>query len=212
MSGLTNLKRRLGALALGLAAFGAAGGVIYVLSGLRSNATAGAAAPPPPATGELAPVTASLTLPARAISRATGLPLPRFVSLKTGKVNVRRGPSSEHPVAWVFNRKGMPVEIIAEFEHWRRVRDSEGEEGWIYQSLLSGHRTAIIAPWRSTRAVALRQEPAVASGLVANIGSGVVGRITRCDGNWCKVNLGGYKGWVAQNMLWGVYPGEKIKN
>jgi hypothetical protein len=72
----------------------------------------------------------------------TGLPLPRFVTLKADKVNVRRGPSSEHPVAFVFQRKGLPVEITAEFENWRKIRDSDGAEGWILQSMLSGRRNA----------------------------------------------------------------------
>jgi len=86
---------------------------------------------------------------------ASGLPLPRFVSLKFDKVNVRRGPSVKHQVAWVFARKGLPVEIIAEFEHWRRVRDSEGEEGWVYFSLLTGKRTVLVTPWRKKQRIEL---------------------------------------------------------
>ncbi len=87
----------------------------------------------------------------------SGLPLPRFVSLKAEKVNVRRGPSSDHAVAWVFQRKGMPVEIVAEFDNWRRIRDSDGEEGWILQNMLSGRRTAVVAPWRKGQTMALYQ-------------------------------------------------------
>ena len=78
---------------------------------------------------------------------ASGLGLPRFVSLKSDKVNVRKGPSTDQAIVWVFNRAGLPVEVIAESENWRRVRDSEGADGWVLHSLLSGRRTVLIAPW-----------------------------------------------------------------
>ena len=70
--------------------------------------------------------------------------MPRYVSLKSDHVNVRAGPTKDNDVAWVYTRSGLPVEITAEFENWRRVRDSEGAEGWVYHSLLSGRRTAVI--------------------------------------------------------------------
>jgi SH3-like domain-containing protein len=139
----------------------------------------------------------------------SGLPLPRFVSLKAEKVNVRRGPSSDHAVAWVFQRKGLPVEIVAESENWRRIRDSDGEEGWILQNMLSGKRTAVIAPWRSGRTMPLYSEPG-GSGLIARLSAGVVGEIGVCNGDWCEIAVGGYEGWVEQTMLWGVYPGESF--
>ena len=75
---------------------------------------------------------------------SSGLPVPRYVSLKSDHVNVRAGPTKDNDVAWVYTRSGLPVEITAEFENWRRVRDSEGAEGWVYHSLLSGRRTAVI--------------------------------------------------------------------
>ena len=74
----------------------------------------------------------------------TNLPVPRYVSLKSDHVNVRAGPTKDNDVAWVYTRSGLPVEITAEFENWRRVRDSEGAEGWVYHSLLSGRRTAVV--------------------------------------------------------------------
>jgi SH3-like domain-containing protein len=132
------------------------------------------------------------------------------VSLKAERVNVRRGPSSDHKVAWVFQRKGLPVEIIAEFENWRRIRDSDGEEGWVYQSMLSGRRTALIAPWRKDDGLPLYADPERGSGLVAKVGPGVVGTIAKCTGEWCDIQAGGYEGWMEQPMLWGVYPGEEI--
>ncbi len=141
---------------------------------------------------------------------ASGLPIPRFVSLKAEKVNVRKGPSSDHPVAWVFQSKGLPVEIIAEFETWRRVRDSDGAEGWILQNMLSGKRNVLIAPWRKEQLTALHTSASSQSGLTANLASGAMGEIRSCDGTWCEVSISGYSGYVEQSMLWGAYPGEVV--
>ena len=81
---------------------------------------------------------------AKDVLTTSGLPVPRYVSLKSDHVNVRAGPTKDNDVAWVYTRSGLPVEITAEFENWRRVRDSEGAEGWVYHSLLSGRRTAVV--------------------------------------------------------------------
>ena len=153
--------------------------------------------------------TASVTKSATPLG-PSGLPIPRFVSLKAEKVNMRKGPSSDHPVAWVFQSKGLPVEIIAEFETWRRVRDSEGAEGWILQNMLTGKRNVTVAPWRKDQITALHASAAVDSGLVANLASGAMGEIKSCDGSWCQIMVGGYKGYVEQSMLWGAYPGEVV--
>jgi SH3-like domain-containing protein len=142
----------------------------------------------------------------------SGLPIPRFVSLKTDTVNVRRGPSSEHAIAWVFKRKGLPVEIIAEFEHWRRIRDSEGEEGWVYMSMLAGNRTVIVAPWKKDQAIAMRRRGEGSAAALAMLKSGVIGDVSDCTGQWCEMSVEGYDGWVEQNQLFGVYPGEQIND
>ncbi len=141
----------------------------------------------------------------------SGLPVPRFVSLKRDKVNVRRGPSTSHKVSWVFTRKGYPVEIIAESDHWRRVRDAEGEEGWVYHSLLAGWRTGVVSPWRKGSEEVLLSEPSANGSTIATLEAGVLGRIERCTGQWCNIAVGGYSGWVKQDKLWGVYPGESIE-
>ena len=140
----------------------------------------------------------------------SGLPLPRFVSLKTEKVNVRKGPSSDHAVAWVYQSKGLPVEITAEFETWRKVRDAEGSEGWILQNMLAGKRTAEIAPTRKGTFINLMAGPSIESGPVAKLASGVVAEIKTCDGTWCRVMASGYDGYVDQNLVWGAYPGEVV--
>ena len=141
----------------------------------------------------------------------SGLPVPRYVSLKTDRVNVRRGPSTEHQVIWVFAKQGLPVEIIAESDLWRRVRDSDGEEGWVYHTLLAGRRTGLVAPWSRGENVALRDGPKKSAKAVAIVQTGVVGQLLSCTGKWCKFSVNGYSGWLKQDMLWGVYPDEKIE-
>jgi SH3-like domain-containing protein len=145
------------------------------------------------------------------ISRYSGLPLPRFVSLKTSRVNARRGPSREHPIAWSFTRKGLPVEITRETENWRLVRDSQGDEGWIYHGLLSGARSALVAPWAGSELLDLKGEPSLRGRVVARLEPGVLAKVERCDGTWCRIEADGFDGWVGQSDLWGVYPGEKLQ-
>jgi SH3-like domain-containing protein len=142
----------------------------------------------------------------------SGLPLPRFVSLKSDHVNVRAGPTKDHEVAWVFARAGLPVEITAEYENWRRIRDWEGAEGWVYHSLLSGRRTAFIAKSKSSDDLAALHDTAdPASAVKARLEPGVLGTVKRCSGTWCRVVGENFDGWVEQERLWGVYPNEKIE-
>jgi SH3-like domain-containing protein len=140
----------------------------------------------------------------------TGLPVPRYVSLKSDRVNLREGPSKDHRTSWVFQRAGLPVEITAEFETWRRIRDAEGAEGWVLHSLLSGRRTSLVAPWSKTAALQLYDRPDDKSELVAQLQPGVLGNIRQCNGKWCRIYGQGFDGWIAQDKLWGVYPQEKL--
>jgi SH3-like domain-containing protein len=142
----------------------------------------------------------------------TALPLPRFVSLKSDKVNVRRGPSTDQAIIWVFSRAGLPVEIIAESENWRRVRDSEGADGWVFHSLLSARRTVLVAPWTNgEESVPLYNSKSTNARAVAALQSGVLGNVLSCDGEWCNVSVDDYTGYVQQDKLWGVYRGEEVK-
>jgi SH3-like domain-containing protein len=194
--------RRFGPVVLMLACLTVGGLSAWSLLGKRDGSRLGA-------TALASDITAS-TGKAAASLGPSGLPIPRFVSLKAERVNVRRGPSNDHDVAWVFQRKGLPVEIIAEFDNWRRIRDSDGEEGWVYQSMLSGKRTALVAPWRKEDALPLHSASDPSSGLIAKLRPGVVAPIEKCNGRWCEIAAGGYEGWIDQQMLWGVYPGEEI--
>lgn len=193
-------SRRIGSIIVAVACIGIAGAVGWSFFGKRNDSLASVVP------GE---TTASIDQQPKALG-PSGLPIPRFVSLKAEKVNVRRGPSSDHAVAWVFNRKGLPVEIVAEFETWRRVRDSDGEEGWILQNMLSGKRTAMMAPWKQGQSISLYDTPSLQGGVVAKLAAGVVGDVSSCTGDWCEITAGGYDGYIEQTQLWGVYPGEAV--
>ena len=130
----------------------------------------------------------------------TNLPLPRFVSLKAGEANVRRGPSLTHRIDWIFKRRHMPLMVTAEHGHWRRVQDMDGAGGWVHYSLLSGNRTVIVlADMLPLNVRALPDTP-----MVAQLELGVVARLLACEPEWCRLNAGGYKGWVQKENIWGV--------
>lgn len=141
----------------------------------------------------------------------SGLPVPRFVSLKPARVNLRIGPGRDYPVSWLFMRSGLPVEIIQEYDNWRRIRDSDGTEGWVYQSLLSGKRTAIITPWaKKTEGtmIIMHKDGSEDSRIVAHVEPGVIGNVRQCNKKWCRLEINGVRGWLKQSDLWGVYPDE----
>jgi SH3-like domain-containing protein len=140
----------------------------------------------------------------------SGLPVPRYVSLKSDHVNVRAGPTKDNDVAWVYTRSGLPVEITAEFENWRRVRDSEGAEGWVYHSLLSGRRTAVVTMKTKSDLAPIYDRADAASAVAARLQAGVVAQVKRCASGWCHVSGSGFDGWIQQQRLWGVYADEKV--
>src|SRR5882762_172048 len=146
-----------------------------------------------------------------AAQTASGLPVPRYVSLKSDHVNVRAGPTKDNDVAWVYTRSGLPVEITAEFENWRRVRDSEGAEGWVYHSLLSGRRTAVITMKTKDELAPLYESADETSSIAARLQAGVVAQVKRCTAGWCRVTGSGFDGWIEQQRLWGVYADEKVE-
>jgi SH3-like domain-containing protein len=146
----------------------------------------------------------------------TGLPMPRFVSLKSDRVNMRSGPGTEYPTLWVYRRVGLPLEVIKEFEGWRQVRDAEGATGWVLQSLLSGRRTALVLPWdvkpgQRPPLLPLRDDNRESADPIAQVEAGVIATVSSCDGRWCRVVVGEHSGYVPQNKLWGVYPSETVR-
>lgn len=139
-------------------------------------------------------------------SAETGLAVPRFVALRSGEVNVRTGPGRRYPILWVFQRRYLPVEIIAEFDTWRRVRDREGAIGWVHQSTLTGRRSVIVAG--RTRTLMRRPEPTAPP--VAQAEADVIAHLLKCVGGWCRIDAGGYKGWLKRAEIWGVYANETV--
>jgi len=130
----------------------------------------------------------------------TNLPVPRFVSIKTGEANVRRGPGLDHRIDWVFKRRHLPVEVTAEHGHWRRIRDREGAGGWIHYSLLSGARYVVITAENAP----LHRKPDPAEPLVARAEPGVVADLGACNPDWCEVTANRITGWVPKSLIWGV--------
>lgn len=144
----------------------------------------------------------------------SGLPLPRFASLKANRVNLRIGPGREHAISMRYLKAGLPVEIINEWSNWRQIRDWEGTEGWVHGSLLSGKRAAIVAPWSRDSGALLEMfaKPDDQSRLVAQLEAGASAQIKQCADNWCQLEIAKREGWIAQDRLWGVYGGEPIKD
>ena len=148
----------------------------------------------------------------------SGLALPRFVSLKSDRVNVRVGPGRDHDIAWTFVKGGLPVEVYQESDNWRRIRDAQGNVGWVFHSLLSGRRTALVTPWvRNSEPVPLYRERNIGAKLNARLEPGVMVNIEECDGQWCRGDVENadeqtFRGFVQQDKLWGVYPDEKFEN
>lgn len=144
--------------------------------------------------------------PAPAAPTGSGKPLPRFVSLRAGEVNLRTGPGVQYPVDWVYHRKGLPMEVVAEYDTWRKVRDWQGTQGWVHQSMLSRRRTVVITG--STRT--LRADARAESPPVARAEASVVSRLLLCPNGiaWCQVEVDGFKGWVRRMEIWGLHRNE----
>jgi SH3-like domain-containing protein len=147
---------------------------------------------------------------ANGIGDVTGLPIPRFVSVKAKPANVRVGPGTDYPLKWTFVRRFVPVEITAEFGQWRRVRDWDGKSGWMLGAMLSGRRTALAAPWLTGKTIALRSYAGAKAPLVARVQPKVFVHLDGCNGRWCRVRVRGDDGYIRQTRLWGVYPGERL--
>lgn len=152
-----------------------------------------------------------------AAENPSGLPLPRFVTTRSEPINVRVGPGVKYDVSWVYVKAGVPVEIIAEFDTWRKIRDLDGQEGWVHQNLLSGNRAGYVAPWKPGTQISLLARKDEEGGVRAYLAAGYRVEIEECDGTWCEVAAtdhpetgrgATYSGYIAQALLWGVYDSE----
>jgi len=144
------------------------------------------------------------------VGRETGLPVPRFVSLKSDPANVRQGPGFKHRIKWIFQRESVPLEILAEFDGWRKIRDFDGATGWIHRALIGPARKAWVAPWERAQMFALRSEPRPDASTLATVEPKVLVSVNHCSGTWCNVTKQSFDGYIRQQSLWGVYPNEVI--
>lgn len=133
--------------------------------------------------------------------------LPYFASLRADTVNLRTGPGERYPVEWTYKRKDLPVEVTAEVDVWRRVRDSDGTEGWVHERMLTSRRSVVVTGAPRT----LRSAPDPAAAAVARAEPGVVARLIACKGPWCQVETQSIKGWLPRAEMWGVYPDETVE-
>jgi len=170
-----------------------------------------AAARDPP-TGATAAAPREATVQEAAREAATkgadsGLPLPRFVSLAADKVNARTGPGQRYPIAWQYQRRGLPVEVVAEYEYWRRIRERDGTETWVHKNLTSGKRFALV----DGTVRELFKKPDGTSEILLTAEPGVQGRLRRCLEGWCQIEIGNTRGWMPRGHLWGIYPNESFE-
>ncbi|MBL4804212.1 MAG: hypothetical protein JKY71_05050 [Alphaproteobacteria bacterium] len=139
--------------------------------------------------------------------RSTEYPLPRFVSLSSDEAYVRSGPGRKYPILWVYKQRSIPVEIILEYDVWRKIHDFDGQKGWVHKSLLSGRRTGFI---QNDGLVSLYKKPRKDSRVTAYLEPKLLVSISACEGGWCEVDAKEYSGWLEQSMIWGVYEGENF--
>ncbi|WP_298216484.1 SH3 domain-containing protein [Acidocella sp.] len=147
--------------------------------------------------------------PGPALGSVTKLPVPRFVSLRSDEVNFRAGPGFQYPVNWIYQREGLPVEIIGEFDVWRQVLAPDGGTGWVHEATIRALRGFYV----TVEKAALRSAPGPGAPIVAYLQEGVTGRLLRCpaDGDYCKVSTKYETGYLARSDFWGTFPGEAVK-
>ena len=149
----------------------------------------------------------AMAAPPLAATNDSGLPVPRFVSLRASEANMRTGPGEQYPIKWTYRRPGLPLEVTKEYHHWRRVRDWQGTEGWMHSSMLTGKRWIIVTGETRT----LRAKPDAGSSALARIEGKVIGQLLDCPkGDWCQVRIDDLKGWIRRGEVWGVYADEVI--
>ena len=142
------------------------------------------------------------------IGTSTGLKIPRFVSLKSNEVNLRVGPSKNYPKELQYIRKNLPVEIIEEYELWRKITDIDGNKGWLHKSLIKAERYAIVITEKNNKAFVFNNPKGKKIG---EIGVNNIVKLNSCLKEWCLINSTNKKGWVSKQNLWGVYDNEVYK-
>lgn len=148
---------------------------------------------------------ACLLAPAAFAANTSGLPVPRFVSIKSDETNVRTGPGTRYPIQWVYRRTGLPVEVVEEYDLWRKIKDVEGSTGWVHKSMLDGKRNVLI---KGGEPRVIKAEPEEDAKSIIKAEPMVVAQLIECLPEWCRIQVSGRKGWLEKKYLWGAYPEE----
>ena len=138
---------------------------------------------------------------------SSGLPAPRFISISKINANLRVGPGKRYPVDWIYRRRGVPVLVTAEFDHWRKVLDVDGTDGWLHKTLLSGKRTAVV----TGETVAFHRTGGKDAPIVYRAEAGVIGALEACAGGWCRMKIRGRTGWIDRHRIFGALPNEEFE-
>ena len=132
----------------------------------------------------------------------SGLPVPRYVSLKYAVVNARAGPGDDYPLKWVYHAKNLPLQVVAETEDWRRVCDSQGSLSWIHRRTASDtHRTVLRA---DAQDLPLYARPSSTAAQTAELRAHAIADLKTCKGDWCKLAVGHVQGWAPADQVWGA--------
>ncbi len=139
------------------------------------------------------------------LAEAQDRKVPYWASIATGDALLRTGPERTFPATWRYRRRDLPVQVLQVYGDWRRIKEIDGTEGWMLSTLLSANRTALVT---GQGPAALRAGPDDSAGVNWQAEPGVVGKLANCEGHWCLFDVGGKKGYVRAERIWGVFPGE----
>lgn len=145
-------------------------------------------------------------VPAASDDDSASLPVPRFVSLRSNDVNMRVGPGTRYSINWVYHREGLPVQVIEEYDQWRKIKDSDGTTGWVHKQMLQGKRTAVIVG----KLAVLRRSPDDKSNPSLRAEAGVIGKLLTCEKDWCRMQIAGHKAWVKKANIYGAFRNEEF--
>lgn len=138
--------------------------------------------------------------------RGSGLPVPRYVTLKFDEANLRAGPGREYPVLWQYRQAGLPLMVDAEFGIWRKVVDHDGTAGWMHGSVLSLRRMALV----QTNMAKIYADPDEASDVIALAERLALMELQSCPKAWCRVASDDVRGWIKRQVVWGVLENESL--
>lgn len=125
-----------------------------------------------------------------------------FASLRSDETNVRSGPGQNYPIKFTFKLRGIPVQVISEYDNWNEIRDYEGQSGWVMQSLLTKKRMLMVRTAKSF--INMHSKPNDKSRIILRLENNVICDYLKCEGDWCGIKISNKKGWVQKVDLFGA--------